>query len=123
MKSRDSVLKAKRFQLEERRRQLGQIEAMIEEFGRMIGELDLEIAAEHRRTGISDEKHFAYSTFARAARQRSENLRASVKDLEGQQARAREAVEEAERELEAETSRLERDVGQGTGSRAAGAVG
>src|SRR5262245_60526211 len=64
MKSRDAQIRMKRFQIEERRRQVGQIEAMIEEFGRMVSDLDMEIAAEHRRTGIEDEKHFAYSTFA-----------------------------------------------------------
>ena len=78
MKSRDAQIRMKRFQIEERRRQVGQIETMIEEFGRMIYDLDMEIAAEHRRTGIEDEKHFAYSTFARAARQRRANLQTSV---------------------------------------------
>ena len=68
MKSRDAAIRRKRFQIEERRRQVGQIETMIEEFGRMVGDLDMEIAAEHRRTGIEDEKHFAYSTFARVDR-------------------------------------------------------
>ena len=84
MKARDSAIKMKRFQMEDRRRQVGQIETMIEEFGRMIGDLDHEIAAEHRRTGIDDEKHFAYSTFARAARQRRANLQTSVDDLGSQ---------------------------------------
>ena len=83
MKSRDAAVRMLRFQIEERRRQVGQIEAMTEEFGRMISDLDLEIAAEHRRTGIDDEKHFAYSTFARAARQRRGNLQASVAELSG----------------------------------------
>ncbi len=72
MKSRDAAVRMLRFQIEERRRQVGQIEAMIEEFGRMISDLDLEIAAVHRRTGIDDEKHFAYSTVARAARAKVE---------------------------------------------------
>ena len=81
MKSRDAAVRMMRFQIDERRRQVGQIETMIEEFGRMVSDLDLEIAAEHRRTGIDDEKHFAYSTFARAARQRRANLQASVADL------------------------------------------
>ena len=81
MKSRDAQIRMKRFQIEERRRQVGQIETMIEEFGRMVGDLDHEIAAEHRRTGIDDEKHFAYSTFARAASQRRTNLQTSIADL------------------------------------------
>jgi hypothetical protein len=101
-----------RFQVEERRRQVGQIETMIEEFGRMISDLDLEIAAEHRRTGIEDEKHFAYSTFARAAKQRRANLEASVAELSGQLETAKAALDLALAELEREEEKLERDGAQ-----------
>ena len=110
MKSRDSQIRMKRFQIEERRRQVGQIETMIEEFGRMVGDLDLEIAAEHRRTGIEDEKHFAYSTFARAAKQRRANLQASVDDLGQQLDAARAAMELAQAELAKEEEKMERDL-------------
>jgi hypothetical protein len=100
----------KRFQIEERRRQVGQIETMIEEFGRMVADLDHEIAAEHRRTGIDDEKHFAYSTFARAARQRRANLQASIAELGQQFDTASAALDLALAELEKEEEKLERDL-------------
>ena len=109
MKSRDSAVRMLRFQVDERRRQAGQIETMIEEFGRMISDLDHEIAAEHRRTGIDDEKHFAYSTFARAAKQRRANLEASVAELNGQLDTAKAALDLAQAELEREEEKLERD--------------
>ncbi len=111
MKSRDSAVRMMRFQAEERRRQVGQIETMIEEFGRMISDLDLEIAAEHRRTGIEDEKHFAYSTFARAAKQRRVNLDASVAELNGQLDTAKAALDLAVAELEREEEKMEREGG------------
>jgi hypothetical protein len=107
-----------RFQAEERRRQVGQIEAMIEEFTRMVGDLDIEIAAEHRRTGIEDEKHFAYSTFARAARQRRANLQASIDELSQQLDVARGALDLAEGELEREEEKLERETAQESGRHA-----
>jgi hypothetical protein len=100
----------KRFQIEERRRQVGQIEAMVEEFSRMVSDLDIEIAAEHRRTGIEDEKHFAYSTFARAARQRRANLEASIAELGEQLDTAKSALDLAMAELEKEEEKLERDI-------------
>jgi flagellar FliJ protein len=112
MKSRDAQIRMKRFQIEERRRQVGQIETMIEEFGRMVSELDLEIAAEHRRTGIDDEKHFAYSTFARAARQRRTNLQTSISDLTQQLETAKAALDLAMAELQREQEKLEREMGQ-----------
>ena len=112
MKSRDAHIRMKRFQIEERRRQIGQIETMIEEFGRMASELDLEIAAEHRRTGIDDERHFAYSTFARAARQRRTNLQTSISDLTQQLETAKAALDLAMAELQREQEKLEREMGQ-----------
>lgn len=120
MKPRDSVIRLKRFQVEEKRRQVGRIELMIEEFSRMIAELDYEIAAEHRRTGIDDEKHFAYSTFARAARRRRDNLDASVADLRGQLEAARAGLDLAETELAQEEERLEREAGREGGRVPAG---
>lgn len=111
MKSRDAQIRMKRFQIEERRRQVGQIETMIEEFGRMVGDLDHEIAAEHRRTGIDDEKHFAYSTFARAARQRRTNLQTSIADLGQQLETAKAALDLALAELQREEEKLERETG------------
>ena len=113
MKSRDAQIRMKRFQIEERKRQVGQIEAMIEEFGRMTGDLDVEIAAEHRRTGIEDEKHFAYSTFARAARQRRANLQTSIADLGQQLDQATAALELAQAELAKEEEKQQREIAEG----------
>ena len=88
MKSRDTLIRLKRFQAEERRRRVAQIEAMIAEFGRMAGDLDREIALEEQRSGITDMSHFAYSTYARAARVRRDNLKQSTEDLRPQLAEA-----------------------------------
>ena len=68
MKSRDSLLRLKRFHVDEKRRRVAQIEAMIAEFSRMAGDLDREIALEEQKAGITDLGHFAYPTYARAAR-------------------------------------------------------
>jgi multidrug resistance efflux pump len=89
----------------------------------MISDLDLEIAAEHRRTGIEDEKHFAYSTFARAARQRRANLQASGAELTGQLDTAKAALDLALAELEREEEKLERDLAHDTGRHADRAAG
>ena len=67
MKSRDTLIRLKRFQADEKRRRVKQIEAMVAEFTRMAGELDREIANEEKRAGIADPHHFAYPTYARAA--------------------------------------------------------
>ena len=99
MKSRDHLLRLKRFQVEERRRRVAQIESMVAEFTRMATDLDREIAAEEQRSGITDPTHFAYPTYARAAVTRRDNLKRSVDELSGQLAEARGLLEVAAEDL------------------------
>ncbi|MEM7300993.1 MAG: flagellar export protein FliJ [Pseudomonadota bacterium] len=100
MKSRESALRLKRFQEREKQRQVQQIETMIAEFDRMVAELDGQIAYEEKKAGIDDVTHFAYPTFAKAARQRRENLVTSVDELKEQLVGAQEALSEVAEELE-----------------------
>jgi flagellar protein FliJ len=109
MKSRDGLLRLKRFHVEEKRRQVRQIETMIAEFERMAKELNDQIVAEQERSGIHDAGHFAYSTFAKAATQRRDNLAASANELKGQLAAARAEFEEAVADLEKLEAIAERD--------------
>ncbi|WEK50390.1 MAG: flagellar export protein FliJ [Candidatus Kaistia colombiensis] len=88
MKSRDSIIRLKRFQAEEKRRQVNQIQTMVAEFERMARDLEDQINVEQERAGIRDTSHFAYPTFAKAAMARRDNLRASAQDLEAQLAAA-----------------------------------
>ena len=99
MKSRDTLIRLKRFQLEEKRRRVRQIEMMVAEFTRMIGDLDREIANEEKRAGITDPAHFAYPTYARAASVRRDNLKSSISELLAQIEEAKAAQEEAQAEL------------------------
>ena len=99
MKSRDSLVRLKRFQAEEKRRRVAQIEAMIAEFSRMASDLDREIAAEEQKSGITDSAHFAYSTYARAARGRRDTLSQSTGELRQQLDDARAAHEVALEEV------------------------
>ena len=99
MKSRDTLVRLKKFQAEEKRRRVAQIEAMIAEFTRMATDLDREIATEEQRSGNADPAHFAYSTYARAARGRRDNLKHSADELRGQLEEARAHHAEALDEL------------------------
>ncbi|MDB5650011.1 MAG: flagellar export protein FliJ [Hyphomicrobiales bacterium] len=99
MKSRDTLIRLKRFQVEEKRRRVAQIEAMIAEFSRMATDLDREIAMEESRSGVTDPAHFAYSTYARAARSRRDNLHQSAGELRGQLEEAKALLEDATAEF------------------------
>ena len=89
MKSRDAVIRLKRFEVDEKRRKVAEIETMIGEFSHMAADLDRQIAIEQDRAGISDVNHYAYPTFAKAAIQRRNNLTASAQDLEAKLSAAR----------------------------------
>jgi flagellar FliJ protein len=109
MKTRDSLIRLKRFQVDEKRRQLAQIESMIAEFNRMADELDDQIRSEQERVGITDVTHFAYPTFAKAAADRRDNLRNSAHELDDQLQRAQDELSEAIEELKKFEQLEERD--------------
>lgn len=109
MKSRESLIRLKRFQADEKRRRVQQIELMIAEFGRMARELDEQIRLEQERSGIRDENHFAYPTFAKAASQRRDNLRASALELQGQLEAAQDDLLAAADEVRTYELMVERD--------------
>ena len=112
MKSREGLLRLKRFQVEEKKRQLAQIEMMISEFDKMSADLDSQIAFEEKKAGISDENHFAYPTFAKAAIQRRNNLHGSIGELKDQLAAAELSLNEAVEELAKAEMLDERDGGK-----------
>ena len=95
---RDNLVRLARFKVNEKRRQVEQLELMMGEFERMAGELDAQIESEEKKAGITDINHFAYPTFAKAARQRRDNLNNSAKDLKVQISAAKLSLEEAEAE-------------------------
>jgi hypothetical protein len=61
----------------------------------LAAELARQIANEEDRTGIRDQAHFAYSTFAKAAAQRRANLLTSVEDLRAKLAAAQREHDDA----------------------------
>ncbi len=99
MKSRDNLVRLKRFQVEEKKRQLNQLNQMVAEFERMAAELEAQINAEEKKAGITDQNHFAYPTFAKAARLRRDNLKTSLAGLMEQRGAAEHLLNEAQAEL------------------------
>src|SRR5262249_15661860 len=99
MKSRETLIRLKKFQVEERRRRVAQIEGMISEFERISGDLERDIKIEQDRSGIHDPGRFAYPTYAKAAMQRRDNLKRSAADLKVQLEDAKAALGEAFEEM------------------------
>ena len=99
MKSRETLIRLKKFQVDERRRRVAQIESMISEFERISSDLERDIKIEQDRSGIHDPGHFAYPTYAKAAIQRRDNLKRSANDLKTQLDDAKAALGEAFEEM------------------------
>ncbi len=99
MKSRDALIRLRRFDVDEKRRKVADIESMINDFNQMAADLDRQITIEQERAGVSDVNHYAYPTFAKAAIQRRNNLQNSIGDLEAKLASARAEFNEANEEL------------------------
>lgn len=86
-----------RFEADEKARKVADLEQMIREFEQVAADLDRQIQAEEERTGVRDTAHFNYSTFARSAAQRRENLLASAAGLKS---RLEDAVRERDEFVE-----------------------
>ena len=99
MKSRDSVVRVKRFELDEKARRVDELQYMIRDFEQLAADLERQIAAEEDRTGVRDISHFAYSTFAKAAMQRRDNLMSSAAELRAKLESAEKDHDEARAQL------------------------
>lgn len=116
MKSNDTILKLRRFEVNEKQQKIADIELMIVDFKRMADDLGHQIRVEEESCNVRDVNHFAYPTYAKAARQRRENLLASIGDLEAKLGEARaelaESMEELKKsELVEERSLIDHDRG------------
>ena len=113
MKSRETTLRLKRFEAQEKVRKVLGLEQMIRDFEVMAVDLERQVQAEEDRTGVRDVGHFNYSTFAKAASQRRDKLRASIEDLRVQLESAARERDEVGAEASAEIAPRPRDLMRG----------
>lgn len=99
MKSRETLIRVQRFHVDDIRRQVADIEAMVADLRQKEADLQAQIESEQDRTGISDITHFAYSTFAKSAMDRRDNIRFTIEGLNPQFEEARERLGDAVAEL------------------------
>jgi len=66
MKSRDTLIRLKKFQVDEKRRRVAQIEGMIADFQRMSNDLEREIQLEQERAGKEYEPGAAEESFTKS---------------------------------------------------------
>jgi flagellar FliJ protein len=88
MNRTDTLLRLKRFRVDEMKRRIASIEAMKADLERKLADLDDNVAREKQRAGDSDIGRLAFPSFLRSIEARRENLRITLKEIEREQAAA-----------------------------------
>lgn len=88
MKRRDTLLRLKRFRVDELKRRMGTLDAMIADVERKILDLDESVARERQRAGESEIGRAAFPSFLQSMDGRRGNLKATLSELERERAAA-----------------------------------
>ena len=88
MNRTDTLLRLKRFRVDEMKRRIAAIDAMKADLERKLADLDDNVAREKQRAGDSDIGRLAFPSFLRSIEARRENLRTTLKEIEREYAAA-----------------------------------
>jgi flagellar export protein FliJ len=101
MNRTDTLLRLKRFRVDEMKRRIGAIDAMHADLEKKLSDLDDNVAREKQRAGDSDIGRLAFPSFLRSIEARRENLRNTLKEIEREQASAQLDLQNAFQDLKA----------------------
>ena len=82
MKRADTLLRVKRFRVEELKRRMATLDLMKADLERKLSDLEDSIARERQRANDSDIGRLAFPSFLRSIDVRRENLRNTLKEIE-----------------------------------------
>jgi flagellar protein FliJ len=82
MNRTDTLLRLKRFRVDEMKRRISTIDAMRANLERQLTNLDEDVAREKQRANDSDIGRLAFPSFLRSVEARRENLRTTLKEIE-----------------------------------------
>lgn len=88
MNRTDTLLRLKRFRVDEIKRRIAAIHAMQADLERKLADLDDNVTREKQRAGDSDIGRLAFPSFLRSIEARRENLRTTLKEMEREHAAA-----------------------------------
>jgi flagellar export protein FliJ len=88
MNRTDTLLRLKRFRVDEMKRRMAAIDAMKADLERKLADLDDNVTREKQRAGDSDIGRLAFPSFLRSIETRRENLRNTLREIEREYAAA-----------------------------------
>lgn len=86
MKRGDTLLRLRRFRVDEMKRQMATLDGMKLDAERKLADLEESVVRERQRAGDSDIGRLAFPSFLRSIETRRENLRATLKEIERERA-------------------------------------
>lgn len=86
MKRRDSLMRLKRFRVDEFKRRMATLDAMHADLERKLADLEDSVARERQRANDSDIGRLAFPSFLRSIESRRENLRNTLKEIDRERA-------------------------------------
>ncbi|MBV8976569.1 MAG: flagellar FliJ family protein [Alphaproteobacteria bacterium] len=101
MKRTNTLIRLRRFRVDDLKRRLATLDAMKADVERKLADLEDSVTRERRRAGDSDIGRLAFPSFLRSIETRRENLRATQKDIERERAQAQEDLAGAYQDLKA----------------------
>jgi flagellar FliJ protein len=99
MKRGDTLLRLRRFRVDEMKRRMATLDGMKSDAERKLSDLEDSVARERQRAGDSDIGRLAFPSFLRSIETRRENLRATLKEIERERVTAQEDLNTAFQEL------------------------
>jgi flagellar export protein FliJ len=101
MKRTNTLIRLRRFRVDDLKRRLGTLDAMKADVEKKLSDLEDSVAREKQRAGDSDIGRLAFPSFLKSIEGRRENLRATAKDIERERAQAQDDLTNAFQDLKA----------------------
>ncbi|HJR56907.1 MAG TPA: flagellar export protein FliJ [Rhizomicrobium sp.] len=99
MNRTDTLLRLKRFRVDEMKRRMASIEAMKSDLEKKLSDLEDSVTREKQRAGDSDIGRLAFPSFLKSIESRRENLRTTLKDIEREHEAAQSDLSDAFQDL------------------------
>jgi flagellar export protein FliJ len=99
MKRGDSLIRLRRFRVDEMKRRMATLDGMKADAERKLADLEDSVTRERQRAGDSDIGRLAFPSFLRSIETRRENLRATLRDIERERVTAQTDLNTAFQEL------------------------
>jgi flagellar export protein FliJ len=110
MKRTNTLIRARRFRVDDLKRRLATLDGMKADAERKLADLEDSVARERQRAGDSDIGRLAFPSFLRSIETRRENLRDTLKDLDRERTQAQDDLASAAQDLKALESATEQQA-------------